>query len=723
MLERVTGWSMRHPWKVIAGWLLLVAAVVVVGSSVSVVKVADADYRMGDSGHADGLVAAAGAVDHHMELVHLTPRSRSAADVQQAKAAATELATAWRAEPQVQTVEPVQISPKDGSLLIRADLKTLVTNTDVDVASMSADVQRIKAENPRVTVGTFGSVSTNTAINDQVSHDLQRSEKSSLPFTLVVMVAVFGSLIAAGLPVLVALMSVAAAGGLSGILSHVFPQESSVMTMIVLIGMAVGIDYCLFYLKREREERAKGAGTVDAVRIAAQTSGHAIVTSGLAVTVSLAGLLIMDFAAFNSLALGAVSVVLVAVAASLTLLPALLAKLGHKVDRLRIPGLGGRLAKVERARRRGLPVPPARRPLVQRMVEPIVHHPLAALVIGGIITAVLALPALGLRTMPGSVDSLPPNNPTVVSYNGIQRAFPTQGNAAQVVTTYTGSTQQAQSQLTAVAREAQRSGWVVAQSPRFNHGVAQLDLATSAPVGSDALQKDVAQLRTIVDRTVTADHGVTGDAARSVDMSKHLGDRMPWAIAAVLGLTSLMMAFAFRSILIGLLTTVLNLASVGVAFGVLAAVFQSDTGARALNFVNTGAVRDWVPMFLFSVLVGLSMDYHVFVMSRIKENIDRGLPVRAAIADGVGRTGGVVTSAAIVMVGVFSIFATLGLAEMKQIGLGLAVAIAVDATLIRLVLLPALLSLGGRRMWGRTRRVGTSASTRPLQAVPVGSGR
>lgn len=181
----------------------------------------------------------------------------------------------------------------------------------------------------------------------------------------------------------------------------------------------------------------------------------------------------------------------------------------------------------------------------------------------------------------------------------------------------------------------------------------------------------------------------------------------------MLGLTSLMMAFAFRSVWIGLLTTVLNLASVGVAFGVLAAVFQSDRGADALNFVNTGAVRDWVPMFLFSVLVGLSMDYHVFVLSRIRENVRRGLPTRAAITDGVGRTGGVVTSAAIVMVGVFSIFATLGLAEMKQIGLGLAVAIAIDATLVRLVLLPSLLSLGGRRMWARE-----TAAVEPSAPVP-----
>lgn len=517
---------MRHPWKVIGGWLVLVPAVVVLGSSVSPVKVTDADFRMGESGRADGLVAAAGAIDHHAELVHFTPRTNAAADRTQASAAASELATAWAQDPAVGRVEPVQTSKVDGSLLVRADLKALVTESDLDLTAMGADVDRVEARYPSVDVGYFGSASTNQAINDQVAHDLQRSETTSLPFTLIVMLAVFGSLVAAGLPVLVALLSVAAAGGMSGLLSLVFPQESSVMSMIVLIGMAVGVDYCLFYLEREREERIKGAGPVDAVRIAARTSGHAIVTSGLAVTVSLAGLLIMDFAAFNSLALGAVSVVLVAVAASLTLLPALLAKLGHRVDRLRIPGLGGRLARAERARRQGRSVPPAGRSIVHRMVAPIVGHPVTALVLGGLITLVLALPALGLRTMPGSVDSPPPNHPTLLAYNGIEHAFPSQGNAAQVVVTASDPATTAR-QLDSVAQQAEGSGWVVAQPTRFTNGLAQLDLASSAPIGSDELKQDVASLRTIVDRNVTTQHGVTGDAARSVDMSDHLAGRMP----------------------------------------------------------------------------------------------------------------------------------------------------------------------------------------------------
>jgi RND superfamily putative drug exporter len=703
---RAARWSATHPWRAIGLWLILVA--VAVGLSVMVPKQTTkaADTWVGQSGQAAELIHQAGLDGKPSETVLVTdpdgPLNRA-----EVTTALAQLKQKMTAIDSVDTVgEPVW-SENGKAALLPIELKGSADDAADNVEKLVAATADVQQANQGLSIQQTGGASLDAGIWKQVGSDLAKAEKLSLPVTFVLMLLVFGALIAAGIPVLLAFSAVGAALGFYAPLSYLFPDGGSVANVVLLIGMAVGVDYSLFYLKREREERRRGHSTVDAVEIAAATSGHSVVVSGLAVIVSMAGLYVAQDPVFSSMATATIVVVAVAVLGSLTVLPALLAKLGHRVDRPRVP-------LIWRLNRRVGPGGISR-----RLIAPVLRFPKAALLLSTVAVVALAVPALGMKTDPGGLDTLPASIPEVKTMQQLQANFPSEGMAYDVVAKADGKAPVAA--LAELQRSAVSTGqFVVPPGPavRTSGDTAVLTLVSVRPDTSDDAKAALGELRdTLVpdafNSVPTATWAVGGETADGVDYGANQRDKLPYVIAFVLGLTLLMMLFTFRSPAIAIVTTLLNLASVAVCFGALSLVFQHTWAEGLLDFTSPGFVISWIPLFLFVILIGLSMDYHVFVLGRIREAVQDGLTPAEAVRRGITESAGVVTSAAAVMVSVFALFATLGMIEMKQMGVGLAVAVLVDATLIRIVMLPAILVLLGRKAWWPNKLVEVAKDDRP----------
>jgi len=694
---RAARWSAAHPGRAIGAWFAFVIVAVGLAIAIPTQETTDDDYAIGDSGKASALVRDAGLDGLPTEDVLITAREgtidRAAAD-----AVAAGIVRDMKALPEVENVATPVWSPSDQVLLVDVELGR---DTD-DVSALQAVTDAAAEANPGLSIRQAGDISIDEGINDRVADDLASAEGISLPITLVLMLLAFGALIAAGIPVLIAASSVAATIGITAPLSYVVHAEPTVSSMIVLIGMAVGVDYSLFYLKREREERAAGHSTIDAVEIAAQTSGHSIVVSGIAVIAAMTGLYVVGGATFNSLATGSILVVAIAVLGSITVLPALLAKLGRWVDRPRVPLLWRLNARMGRGG------------ISKRVLAPVVKHPVVALTIGGAAVIALAVPAFGMSVHEGNLKTLPADIPQVQTLRALSSEFPSQGAKADVVVRADAGDRaevaRALADLKAAAVATEDFIDDDSLDPlrvSVDGTVSVLELVMPYDESDSRVDGAIERLR---DDLVPGSLGglddsaayVGGSMAESVDSADRLRTYLPIVVGFVLLLTLVMMGLAFRSVAVAVLSALLNLVSVGVAFGLLTLVFQHGWFEGLLDFSSPGFVIDWLPMFILVVLVGLSMDYQVFVLSRIREHVRSGLPSRLAVERGVADTAGVVTSAAAVMVSVFAIFATLSMLEMKMMGVGLAASILIDATLIRLVLMPAAMVLLGDRAWGRS---------------------
>ncbi len=690
---RAARWSATHPWRAILGWVAFVAVAVVMATAIATNQADDVDYRDFESGRAAQWVDDAGLSEPLTENVLITATGNDGLDAARAEGAAAMVARKMAEVPGVEEVTAPAWSRDNSALLVSVHLAADHEAT----GAMTAVTQTAQEEFGDLMVRQAGELTLDEGINEQVESDLSAAEAISVPVTLALMLLAFGALIAAGIPVLLAASSVAATIGITAPVSWLVPAEPTVTSMIVLIGMAVGVDYSLFYLKREREERANGRTTLDAVEIAAETSGHSILVSGCAVVVAMSGLYVVGGVTFNSLATGAILVVAIAVLGSITVLPALLVKLGRWVDRPRVPGVWRLNRRIGRGG------------IARRVLGPVVRRPVAALVLGSVVVVVLAVPMLGMKVHSSNLDVLPESIPEVATLRDLAQAFPLAGASAQVVVH--AGVRDARAVRTALAeldhRAAETGDFVGGDAGSIRTSddgrTSVLDLAIpfeeSDPRVDDAVELLRNALLPAALGDIDAQHAVGGSAAESYDSAQHLSAYLPIVIGFVVVLTMLMMGFAFRSLPLALVSSALTLASIGVAFGVMALVFQHGWFSEALGFTTPGYLIDWIPMIVLVILVGLSMDYHVFVLSRVREHVRRGLPARLAVEQGVSDTAGVVTSAAAVMVSVFAIFATLSMIEMKMIGVGLAVAILLDATLIRLVILPAVLVLLGERAW------------------------
>ena len=518
-----------------------------------------------------------------------------------------------------------------------------------------------------------------------------------MPLTLLILVLVFGSIVAAGVPLLLALTAVLATIGLLSLPSRLMPMDQSVSEVVLLIGLAVGVDYALFYLKREREERAAGRSHRAALEAAAATSGRSVLISGLTVMAAMAGLFFSGDRTFRSFGVGTIMVVAIAMLGSLTVLPALLSKLGDRVEKGRIPFLG-------RLRR-----PSGENRVWSKVLTPALRHPVIAAAASAGVLLAMAVPVLHLHTAQSGLAGLPRNAPTVETLDRIQDAFVGtararghRGDDPDAPTVPSSRTPTTRS-----AARRSRPGRCTARSQlevNTSHTVARITISLAGN-GVDAtsnaalatLRNDV--LPSTIGTLQSTDYAVTGNTAASYDANAAMKHSAPLVFGFVLLLAFLLLLVSFRSIVIAAKAVVLNLLSVGAAYGVVIAIFQWGWGENILNFRSNGGIASWLPIFMFVILFGLSMDYHVFILSRVREAFDRGMTTEDAVAHGIKTTAGTVSSAALVMVGAFGIFATLPFLDFKEMGIGLAAAVLIDATIVRAVLLPATMKLLGEWNW------------------------
>jgi len=570
------------------------------------------------------------------------------------------------------------------------------------VGPMLKATERLVAAHPELKLGQVGPGSIGVQVDGQIDRDFRQAELISLPVTLGVLLVAFGAVVAAGVPVLLAVGAVATALGLTALVSReLVPVDPNTQSLVLLIGLAVGVDYALFVLRRSREERAAGASVREAISTAGATAGRAVVISGITVVVAMSGMLVAG-GMFTSLAIGTMLVVAVAVIASATVLPALLSVLGDRVEKFRLPFIG-------RSRRSGRPSRPVTDGWWGRLAGRVTRRPLIwSLAAGGVLIA-LAVPALGMRTALSGPESLPQDLPAVAAYNRMTEAFPQRGATVDVVVTADAADQGAvKAALTGAAKSALATGAIAGTDPEvtasLDRKVTVLKLASPYRESDPRTDQAVDAVRASVVPQVRAElagiPGVgvhVGGAADVTDLTRWLDDRLPWVVGFVLVLTFVVMLVSFGSLWLAGATVLLNLLSVGAAYGVMTLVFQRTWAEGLLGFTSIGSIAAWLPLLMFVILFGLSMDYHVFVVSRVREAWTAGVGPREAVQLGVARSAGVVTSAAAVMVAVFAIFATLSVLELKQLGVGLATAVLLDATLVRGVLLPAVLALLGHR--------------------------
>jgi putative drug exporter of the RND superfamily len=695
---RVARWSATHPWRAIALWLAFVAACFAIGHAAGTRKATSLDQAVGQSGRAAHWLHDAKMDDPALEHVLISSRT-GALDTSAAARATADVRRRLAALPEVMHVDAAQHSGR--AVLVNITMRGDPDTAQDRVQSLLDATSATQRQFPQLHVEEVGDASIPKAINEELGKSFGKATGISLPVTLLILLVAFGAIIAAGVPVLLALSAVAAAVGLSTVASHLVPDSGTTSSVILLMGMAVGVDYSLFYLKREREERARGRSHVDAIEIAAQTSGHSVVVSGLAVIVSMAGMFLTRDVIFSSLAIGSILVIGVAVLGSLTVLPAVLAKLGRRIDRPRVPVLW-RLTN-----RGGEPR------LWPALLRPALRRPGATFLISAVAMLGLALPALSMKLGQSTEKDLPKSIPAVQTYDRLAAAFPSQQVTDEIVVR--ASAQQGGA-VTAALRDVSHR---LAANPLFAGDIPQMRASADTtvhtlsvdvphPVASHEARQALRQLRDdVLPQAIGpipgAEFAVGGGAASNVDYAQHQRERLPLVISFVLALTFLIMAFTFRSVVLALMTILVNMLSAAAAFGVLVLTFQQHWADRLLGYHSNGTIVSWIPLFLFVVLFGLSMDYHVFVVSRIREAAQRGLSTRDAVRQGISRSAGVVTSAAVVMVSVFAIFASLDMIEFKQLGVGLAAAILIDALVVRAVVLPSLMALLGRANWWPSR--------------------
>jgi uncharacterized membrane protein YdfJ with MMPL/SSD domain len=699
---RMGRWSANH-WKTaVFGWLAFVVASFVIGNAVGTKYLETSDTNVGEARQADKIIEAGfpQTADEMGEIVLIQSKTLNASDPA-FRAVITDVTKTLDAFPQVTKLDsPLEaghadLVSKDG----RSVMVTFSPKGDYDqaltyIATIETAVDKAEKRHPGFSVEELGSVTTERDVSAAFNSMLAKAGMIAIPLTLVILLLVFGSVVAAAVPLLLAITAVFTTTALIAIPSQFIPVDESIAEVILLIGLAVGIDYSLFYLRREREERAAGRSEGAALEAAAATSGRAVLISGVTVLIAMGGMFFSGDKTFMSFSIGTMMVVAVAMIGSLTVLPALLSKLGDRVEKGRVPF-------VHRLRRKD-----GDSRVWGAILTRVLRRPVVSVVAATAILLALAAPALTLNTATTSIDDI--SIPEIVPVKHLEAAFPGGNEPAQVAIQAKDVTSEPVKQAIAdLERKALASGQMsnpIEVEVSADKTVAVVDIPLAGNGTDDASLAALSTLRDeLVPLTVGSVEGVEyavgGMTAADQDWSAGMKRSVPIVFGFVLLFAFLLMLLSFRSIVVAAKAIVLNLLSVAAAYGVLVAVFQWGWGENLLDFEANGGITPWLPMFLFVILFGLSMDYHVFIISRIREAYDRGLSNEQAVLHGIKTTAGVVTSAAVVMVGTFSVFALLPLIDMKEMGIGLAAAVLIDATLVRAVLLPATMKLLGERNW------------------------
>ena len=699
--ERLARACAAHPRRTLMGWgVAVVVALVLVATSLHGLTSNSHVSGTPESTKAASLIAAAfpptpADLKRRVSDVVVVSSARYRVDSPQFRSLVSHLVQQLRATGKVINANSYLsgnrslVSP-DG----HATLVQLLVGSDAAIKPVLPIVQEA-GRTPGFDAAVTGDHTVANDFGTLSQRDLQHGElEFGLPAALVVLLLVFGALVAGLVPVLMAIISILVGLGIVALVSLEFGLSVFIVNMLTGMGLALGIDYSLFVISRFREERTHGLEKTDAIGFTGATASRAVLFSGSTFVVALFGMLLVPTNIMRSLAAGAIIVGVVSVAAALTLLPALLSMLGDRVDSARVPYLGRNLGRADTGEGR----------FWQSIVETVLRRPVLSLVLGAGLMLAAAAPIFGLHIGASGVATLPNDLPSKQGYLALQRTFPAQSPyPAEIVVGGGNSSVQAD-----LVRLRSR----LAADARFGPGSIQTSAITnvsllSVPVRGDAVGgaavSAVRDLRKHVLPAAFAGTGarvfVGGKTAENADYFDAVTNPTPYVLAFVLGLSFIVLTVAFRSIVVALVSILLNLLSVGAAYGLLTLVFLDGKGAGLLGFQHVHAIDAWVPLFLFSVLFGLSMDYQVFLMSRIKERYDQSGSTREAVTSGVATTARIITGAALIIVVVFAGFARGQLVMFQQMGFGVAVALLLDATIIRSVVLPSTLALLDERTW------------------------
>ena len=707
LAARAGSWSAQHRKTAILGWILFVVLASVVGGKVGPNDLDESASGNGESKRGDMIVEAAGFPDQAGEQVLVQGKGSVKAGDPQVTAAVTDVVTRLQAIKGITEIES-PLDPATRVNTVSKDGRSVVVNftmpgTDEHVEKLVdkplAAVAAAQAAHRGVRVEEFGNVSATKEIVAQDAKEGQKSQFISYGLMLTILLVAFGAVVAAGLPLVLGATAVAATVGLLGPVSHLYALPADVAELVVIIGLAVGVDYAMFYSRRMMEERDRGHSAEEALEIAAATSGRAVLISGLTVLTAMAGLLFAGNPIFVGFGIGTMLVVAVAMLGSMTFLPAMLSFLSQKnwLEKGRVPFVTKRRHKTKGESR-----------VWGAVLTRVLKRPLVSTLLAGSLLVALCIPALGIEFKEPGLDGYSRSQPVIQTYDRVQAAFP--GGAVPATTVIKADDVTAAPVQAAIGQlhdKALATGQLsepshVDISPDKTVAVVALSVKGSGTDAASDRSLEVLRSEVIpatVGKLAGAEVAVNGMTAGSKDFLDVLVSRLPIVFGFVLTLAFLLLLVTFRSLVIPIKAIVLNLLSVGSAYGVLVLVFQDGHGEKLLNFQSVGGIAPWIPLFLFVILFGLSMDYHVFILSRIREAVDRGMSNDDAVAHGIKSTAGVVTSAALVMVAVFGSFALASDQVAMQIGIGLAAAILIDATIIRAVLLPASMKLLGDRNW------------------------
>jgi RND superfamily putative drug exporter len=704
---RVGAWAAKNPKDAIFGWIAFVAIAVALGAHFGTKSMPERDSPTGESARADHVLARVGLRPPVEEVVLVQITRFDTPTKELFKAVRDVTARLDRIDDVRKLRSP--LDPQNQDLMswdLRSALVSFRVRGNPDKASkrmgpILAAVATVQKRHPIVLVSEFGKASSSHALEKSIGKDFKRAEISTVPLTIAILLLTFGAAVAAGLPVLLAFSGVLATIGLAGVASHVFPMAGDAKSVILLVGMAVGIDYSLFYIRRQREEIANGLSRLEALRKTSATSGHTVLVSGLTVLIAMGGMFFSGSEIFTSFAVGTMLMVAVAILGSMTVLPALLSMLGPRIDKGRIGFL-----RRGRAERRQTQV-------WTFVLERVLRRPALSAAVSTAALLALSVPALGLHTQFPGFSDLPSSLGYAKTHDRIQTAFANtqfvgqQTPAIVAVHAKDVKAQRVHDAIEAMQRVAIATGQMTEPTGvriDSKHRVAAVSITLKGNGNDSESKRALATLRNrVIPATIGRVPGVTADVsgttAAMIDFNATMTHHMPFVFGFALLLVFFLLLLTFRSIVVPIKAVLLNLLSVGASYGVLVGVFQHHWAEGILGFHSNGAIVSWLPMFLFVILFGISMDYHVFILSRIRELVDAGMDTDEAVAAGIKKSASVVTSAAAVMVGVFAIFATLNVLEMKQMGVGLAVAIVIDSTVIRAVLLPATMKLLGDWNW------------------------
>jgi putative drug exporter of the RND superfamily len=731
LLKSLAQWTARNPWKTVIAW---VVALVFFGAMQGIAPLnSTASFELKnnpESEQAWDLLIETDVRDERPGTEQVIVRAAPAAlDDGTVETAVNQIATTLAADTdtvasvtnyfELVGTDPaaaanlIQTEPQDGSGLITVlipvtlagDLETAVENG----ADFMKTYDAAKAQVSGVEVMTFGDASLNEEINTITEEDIAQGETIGAAIAFVILIVVFGALVAAFVPIVLAFISIGIALGITAIFSQIFELSFFVTSMISMIGLAVGIDYSLFVVQRYREERRHGMEKVDAIGLAGLTASRAVLFSGLTVIVALAGMLIVPNNIYQSLAIGAIFVVIVAVIATLTLLPAVISLLGNKLDWPRRWKYDAEaVAKQDRYDHEVI-----HSGFWGRLTRIVMARPIISLVLAGGFLVLCALPYFNLNPGLGGASQLPDSLEGKQAYTVLATEF-SAGIGAPVEVVVDGpvndpAVQAGIEQLkTQIAAETTAAGGPlfgpITYTAAPNNDAAlisvPLNVAPDDEEGYDAiywLRDDV--VPAIEPSMNGAEVLVTGITANNVDFFEMRDQYTPIVFAFVLGLSFLLLMTMFRSLVVAVKAILMNLLSVGAAYGLMVWVFQEGHLTDLLGFQQIDQIEAWIPLFLFSVLFGLSMDYHVFLLSRIREHYDLTRNNREAVAVGLQSTARIITGAALIMVAVFGGFASGEIYFMQQMGFGLGVAVLLDATIVRSILVPAAMALLGDRNW------------------------